>query len=87
MAIKRCISPFSVWDSAGTPRVIAGGELIADSDPAYAGHEAMFEDVETHVERTSGKVEQATAEPGEKRTVSTRGRSAKRTSGETDKGK
>lgn len=69
MAIKRCKSPFSVWKN-GVPRVITGGQLIEDSDPVYKGHEHLFEDVETFVSDRAVPVEQATAEPGAKRSVS-----------------
>ncbi|HEY9353008.1 MAG TPA: hypothetical protein VIP28_07155 [Nocardioides sp.] len=71
MAIKRCKAPFSVWTN-GVPRVISGGQLVEDSDPVYKGHEHLFEDVETYMSERSSKVEQATAEPGEKRAVSPR---------------
>ncbi|MFF3848043.1 hypothetical protein [Streptomyces sp. NPDC002328] len=69
MAIKRCKSPFSVWTN-GVPRVIAGGQLIEDTDPVFKSHKDYFEDVETFVSdkgpRRTG-MEQATAAPGEKR--------------------
>lgn len=67
MAILRCISPFTYWVN-GAPRTYTAGQLIEDTDPGYAGREAHFETVETHVSARAGRVEQATAEPGEKRT-------------------
>lgn len=68
MAIKRCKSPFSVWAN-GVPRVIAGGQLIEDTDPVFKSHKDYFEDVETFVSDKGPRtgVEQATAAPGEKR--------------------
>ena len=74
MAIKRCKSPFSVWTN-GVPRVITGGQLIEDTDPVYKSHAHLFEDVETFVSEQSERaapVEQATAAPGEKRSVVSR---------------
>lgn len=74
MAIKRCKSPFSIWKN-GVPRVITGGQLIEDTDPVYKGHEHLFEDVETFVSEKAERaavVEQATAAPGEKRSVPSR---------------
>ncbi|WP_426568095.1 hypothetical protein [Streptomyces canus] len=71
MAIKRCKSPFSVWNN-GVPRVITGGQLIEDTDPVYKTHGHLFEDVETFVSDTAARasgVERATAEPGEKRSL------------------
>lgn len=67
MAIKRCIAPFATF-ADGVPRVVAGGALLDADDPAVKNNPAAFEDVETAVERTAPKVEQATAAPGEKRT-------------------
>lgn len=68
MAIKRCKAPFSVWTD-GVPRVISGGQLIEDTDPVYKGHEHLFEDVATYMSERDSRVEQATAGPGEKRSV------------------
>lgn len=68
MAIKRCKSAFAVWIK-GVPHVVAGGDLVEDTDPVYKGHELNFEDVETYVNRGTAPVEQATADPGDKRAM------------------
>ena len=85
MSVKRCKSPFTVWTD-GVPRVIAGGELIDDSDPVYRGREHFFEDASAYVASrdNGGGVEDATAEPGEHRQVSAprRGRPPKNRAGE-----
>lgn len=75
MAIKRCKASFAVSVN-GVPRMVTAGQLVDASDPVIKGREALFEDVETHVAdkaaRQAPKVEQATAEPGEKRSVAPR---------------
>lgn len=83
MAVLRCKSPFSVR-IGGVPRVVAAGELIQDTDPAYKGRENLFEAVDTFVDRIAAKrvdrvmpVEAATAEPGEMRALPKRSRKPK----------
>ncbi|WP_406730898.1 hypothetical protein [Streptomyces sp. NBC_01794] len=75
MAIKRCVAAFAA-SADGTPRMYTVGLLVDASDPIIKGREHLFEDVETHVAdkaaRQAPKVEQATAEPGEKRSVAPR---------------
>ncbi|NUL09073.1 hypothetical protein [Streptomyces lunaelactis] len=75
MAIKRCKAPFAV-SVAGTPRIFTAGQLVDAADPAIKGREHLFEDVETFMSdqaaRQAPKVEQATAGPGEKRSVAPR---------------
>ncbi|WP_063735619.1 hypothetical protein [Streptomyces sp. RTd22] len=71
MAIKRCNSAFSVWVN-GVPVVYSAGQLIEDTDPVFKTHRAYFEDVETVArprKATVHKAEQATAEPGENRSL------------------
>lgn len=68
MAIKRCKASFAVIEN-GAPRVITAGQLVDDKDPVVKGREANFEDVETYVSDHKPRVEQATADPGEKRSV------------------
>lgn len=72
MAIKRCKAAFAVSVN-GVPRMVTVGQLVDASDPVIKGREALFEDVETHVSekaaRPAPQVERATAEPGEKRSV------------------
>lgn len=78
MAIKRCKAAFSGYVD-GQVRMVTVGALLDESDPIIKGREALFEDVDTYVEtrrsdaaatRLQSPVERATAEPGEKRTVS-----------------
>ncbi|MEU0393815.1 hypothetical protein ABZ208_13730 [Streptomyces sp. NPDC006208] len=69
MAIKRCKASFAVVMN-GAPRVITAGQLVDSDDPVIKGREASFEDVETYMSDRAARVEQATAEPGEKRSVS-----------------
>ena len=77
--IKRCKMPFAI-EQNGMTRVVGAGELVSTDDPAYSDATAdNFEDIEVYVEEQAdrrakaggkaGKVEQATAEPGEKRAV------------------
>lgn len=72
MAIKRCVAAFAA-SVDGVPRMYTVGQLVDASDPAVKGRESLFEDVETHMAdkaaRQAPRVEQATAEPGEKRSV------------------
>ncbi|MEU4133652.1 hypothetical protein [Streptomyces wuyuanensis] len=68
MAIKRCKASFAVMVN-GAPRVVTAGQLVDDSDPVVKGREANFEDVDTYVSERKARVEQATADPGEKRSV------------------
>lgn len=64
MAIMRVREPF-VAVVAGVPRAYTAGQLIDDADPVFKGRERLFEDVAASVRN----VEQATAAPGEKRSV------------------
>ncbi|MEV4033401.1 hypothetical protein [Streptomyces umbrinus] len=66
MAIKRCTSSFV--PVRGVPRVIKVGQLFNDDDPIIQGREHLFEDVEAHVQERT-RVEQATAEPGRRRSL------------------
>lgn len=75
MAIKRCKEPFALTVD-GVIRVISAGAIVSTDDPAYTKSTAAhFEDVDVYVadqttkrQQASG-VEQATAAPGEKRSV------------------
>lgn len=70
MSIKRCKSSFAVVVN-GAPRVVTVGTLVEDGDPILKGRELHFEDAETYVsDRAAARVEQATAGPGERRSVS-----------------
>lgn len=72
MPIKRCVAAFAA-SVDGTPRMYTVGLLVDASDPIIKGREHLFEDVETHVAdkaaRQAPRVEQATAGPGEKRSL------------------
>ncbi|WP_327160550.1 hypothetical protein [Streptomyces zaomyceticus] len=73
MTIKRCKAAFAA-NINGSPHMFKVGQLVDGDDPVIKGREALFEDVETYVsDRSATRVEQATAAPGEKRSV---GRSA-----------
>jgi len=92
MAIKRCKASFAV-SANGVPRMVTAGQLVDANDPVIKGREALFEDVETFMSdkaaRQAPKVEQATAEPGEKRSVAPPRAPAKKTAAKpqsTDKG-
>jgi hypothetical protein len=67
--VKRCRQPFTVWNN-GAPRVVAGGDLVDDNDPVIKGREHLFEDVATYMADRRTRVEQTTAEPGERRSLS-----------------
>lgn len=60
-AVLRARSGFAVFDGA-QPRVIKRGALIAGDDPLAASHAHHFEPVEN-------RIEQATATPGERRSI------------------
>ena len=67
MGIKRCKASFVTMKN-GAPQVHNAGLLVDGSDPIVAAYPDAFEDVEAFVsDRTAAPVEQATAEPGEKR--------------------
>ena len=73
MATLRCKEPFSA-DLNGVPRTIPAGALLDSDDPIVKGRERLFEPVDAYMVRRSqsAQVEQATAEPGERRSVSRR---------------
>jgi hypothetical protein len=75
MAIKRAKSSFVAY-IGGAPRLVNAGDLIDESDPVVAGREDLFGSIEDHVASSGRTVEQATSEPGERRSV---GRPVKRT--------
>ncbi|MFD3532042.1 hypothetical protein [Streptomyces sp. NPDC058664] len=68
MAIKRAKSSFVAYID-GAPRLVNAGDLIDDSDPVVTGREALFGSIEDHVAGMGRSVEQATAGPGERRSV------------------
>jgi hypothetical protein len=67
MGIKRCKESFAIFVN-GAPRMLTAGSLVDDADQVVADYPNNFEDVESFVSsRSAPSVEQATAEPGEKR--------------------
>jgi len=70
MATLRCTHAFTT-EIDGVPRVVTGGQLVDSDDPVVAGREHLFEAVDTYMARRKS-VEEATAAPGEVRTVSTK---------------
>lgn len=78
MAIKRVRESFSWWDSNNAPHDMPAGTIVdSERTEAYKGREHLFEDVDVYVDRmgeksagyAAPKPEQATADPGEKRSV------------------
>ena len=83
MAILRAKEPFSYFDGSGVPRVVRPGDLFESTDPALKGRGHLFEStdpalkgrghlfesVEVGAERRRSTVEDASAAPGEKRSV------------------
>ena len=74
MAVLRCTEAFAYSGPQGVPQVCTPGMLVDDKDPAVKGHEHWFEPVEVTAARVTNSgsaalVEQATAEPGEKRST------------------
>ncbi|MFB7597256.1 hypothetical protein [Streptomyces sp. NPDC056160] len=66
----RCTKSFSAY-ADGVPRVVRAGQLLDDDDPIVQGREASFESVDAHLAARRPQVEQATADPGEQRSLST----------------
>lgn len=74
MATLRAKEPFSFNDINGVPRNVSAGDLFDSADRNVKGREHLFEAVEVDVDRrrkATGGVEDATAEPGTKRSLST----------------
>jgi hypothetical protein len=71
MAIKRCSEAFSVWQD-GVPTVFTAGQLVDEKHPILKTHGHLFRDPETAAlpqPAPAVRVEQATADPGEARTL------------------
>lgn len=83
MATLRCKDAFATKIN-GAPRVVAAGELVDADDPVVRGREVFFEPLDTFMSRRGRQVEQATAAPGEARTVTTAKRTPSRKSAEKD---
>ena len=65
----RCKSGFAFWVK-GSPTVVRAGDIVSsEKDPRYKGHEENFESIDEHMAKRGRPVEQATAAPGEVRTV------------------
>lgn len=76
MALMRCNTAFTV---AGSEHVYAPGDLLEEDDPIVVSHPGDFEPLEAsmakqveRVHRAEPSVEEATAEPGAKRSRSTK---------------
>ena len=81
--IYRCKEPFAFVDKHGVPRSVAVGTLVSGDDPDFKNKLNLFESVETAVARATS-VEDASAEPGSLRSVSTRGRGRPRRESPTE---
>lgn len=85
MATLRAREAFSYNDINGVPHNVAPGDLFDSADRNVKGREHLFETVEIAVDRRrkATGVEDATAEPGAKRSLSTSsGPGGKKTQGE-----
>jgi len=72
MAILRAIEAFAFTDKNGIPRVVRPGDLFDESDPCLTGRTHLFEPVEVNAARRRATVEDASAAPGERRSVTPR---------------
>lgn len=72
MAIKRCKESFTIWQG-GAPVAFVVGQLVDDKHPILKTHGHLFAEPEASsrpaLPATLKAVEQATAEPGEQRTL------------------
>lgn len=67
--IVRCREAFAFWPD-GNPRSVTPGMLLSADDPAVKHNPGAFDAVDDHVARIADqRVEQATAAPGEIRSV------------------
>ncbi|AMU39237.1 hypothetical protein A3N99_02805 [Mycobacteroides abscessus] len=73
MGHVRAKEAFAYTDHNGIPRVVRPGAIFTDDDPAVTKRAHLFEPIEAGIERRQPTVEDATAEPGAKRSVSTKG--------------
>lgn len=75
MSVYRVTESFAYPGKDGYTHMCQVGSVVGGDDPVLKGHERYFETVEAAVEhaeaRKAGKVEEATAEPGQLRQVST----------------
>jgi hypothetical protein len=71
MSVYRAKEPFAYTSKSGVPRSIVPGDLMFDGDPDLKGREHLFERVEDAAARTKSVVEDASAAPGELRSLST----------------
>jgi hypothetical protein len=71
MAIKRCSESFTIWRE-GAPVAFIAGQMVDDKHPILKTHGHLFADPETVKRPAPAAVratEQATADPGEARTL------------------
>lgn len=78
MTTYRAKEPFAFTDVNGVPRSVVPGDLFDGDDPNLKGKLGLFEPVEAAAKRAAG-VEDASAEPGSLRSVSTKRRARKTT--------
>jgi hypothetical protein len=74
MALFSANQAFTFTGKNGVPRPFTKGVLMDDSDPDFKGRESLFEPVEVAAGRPAKQasgVEEATAEPNTKRSIST----------------
>jgi hypothetical protein len=67
--VYRCTEAFAIYKD-GAPLVFTDGQEVLEGDPILKSHRQHFETSESRVMRTR-QIEQATAAPGELRTVTT----------------
>jgi len=69
--VYRAKEPFAFTDHNGVPRSIVPGDLMFGGDVNLKGREHLFERVEVAAARANAVVEDASAAPGQLRSVST----------------
>lgn len=69
--MKRCTESFTIWRD-GAPMAFVAGQLLDDKHPILKTHKHLFADPVTipqHAPAAARTTEQATADPGEARTL------------------
>lgn len=73
--IYRCLRSFALGAN-GMTKVIPAGKVVSSDDPIFKGRQDLladkskFEPLDAYIDRSLGGSEQATAGPGEKRSLS-----------------
>ncbi|MFG2589054.1 hypothetical protein [Streptomyces sp. NPDC048438] len=69
MSVKRCVQSFTVW-RGGAPITFTAGQLLEEKHPILKTHGHLFQDAATAAQpRQAQRIEAATADPGEHRTL------------------